>query len=73
MKCGTVTCDAARLYRIHWPGKTIELCKPCALRAANIADAMGFTLTVDPIDPETPLLCVVVILDDVDKPKGPPS
>jgi hypothetical protein len=45
-KCGTKGCDARALFVVFWPGQTIELCRPCALRALEIAKVMGFVLDV---------------------------
>lgn len=72
MKCGTRSCKLDALYRVHWPGQPICLCRACALRAAGIADAMSFTLTIEPIEPSTPILSVAVLIYD-DEPKDPPS
>jgi len=46
-KCGTVSCEAQPAVRVFWPGKTLDMCGPCAERARTIAGAMGFALTVD--------------------------
>jgi hypothetical protein len=74
VKCCQKSCDADAEYRVHWPGQPIDVCRPCALRATRIADAMGFTLSVDPLDPDGPLLTVVVVLaDEAPDDKEPPS
>lgn len=49
--CKTKTCTGHATTRVHWPGNTIELCDTCAVRAANVAGAMGFTLTTEPLLP----------------------
>jgi hypothetical protein len=29
-----------------WPGQTVLLCRPCAMRARQVADALGFELVI---------------------------
>lgn len=66
MKCGTATCTTDAAYRVLWPGKAIVMCRPCALRASRVSDAMGFDLTVDPLDPDGPPLSVASLVDGDD-------
>jgi hypothetical protein len=34
---------------VHWPGKTLNLCLECTLRAQKIADTLGFDLALTPL------------------------
>lgn len=47
--CGSTTCDGEAAVRVFWPGKALDMCIPCAERAAAIAKAMGFVLVVAPL------------------------
>lgn len=49
MKCATVGCEAEAVSRVYWPGQTRDMCAPCALRAAIIANNSGFALKIGPI------------------------
>lgn len=51
--CGTDTCEKTATTRVHWPGNTLDMCGTCALRAANVANAMGFNLTTEPLKERT--------------------
>lgn len=52
VKCGTKTCDKQAVGVVHWPGnQPLPMCHGCGLRATNIAQAMGFTLSVESLDP----------------------
>lgn len=46
IKCHSRTCDKAPTVVVYWPGQTCEMCAECAARALNVAQAMGFVLTV---------------------------
>ena len=48
-ECGTASCHAPPAVRVYWPGKTLDMCVPCAERAQHVAGAMSFTLTVEPL------------------------
>lgn len=45
MKCA----DEATVYA-NWPGQPLPFCLACAQRAEGIAQVMGFTLTVIPLE-----------------------
>ena len=49
MKCATHDCMDDAAIRAYWPGQTKDFCVPCAMRAVNVAEAMGFQLSVVPI------------------------
>jgi len=51
MKCATKSCNEETAIRVFWPGQTSDMCPACALRARNVASAMGFALTVAVIGP----------------------
>lgn len=55
VKCHTHTCSDAAAVRAYWPGQTCDFCAACAVRAAAIADAMGFKLDVSPLPTAAPL------------------
>lgn len=48
LPCGTANCDKAATCMVHWPGRSLPMCAPCALRAGNVATHMGFNLTTEP-------------------------
>ena len=53
-ECGTNSCQETASIRMFWPGKEpMPVCVPCADRAKNIAEAMGFYLHMEliPLDP----------------------
>lgn len=37
--------------RVHWPGRSLNMCVACTVRATNVATHMGFTLTCEPLVP----------------------
>lgn len=49
MKCGTTVCFAIATTKCWWPGKTTDVCTPCADRLREIAAVMGFELPVAPL------------------------
>jgi hypothetical protein len=48
-KCDTASCETDATTRVYWPGQGVDLCARCALRAANIAEAMGLQLAAEPL------------------------
>jgi hypothetical protein len=59
MKCACFkkdgsACGDDATARVHWPGRSIVMCAPHALQAWNIAEAMGFDLTFEPLPPAEP-------------------
>jgi hypothetical protein len=49
VKCGGASCENSAVVEVFWPGKTLPMCKPCALRAERAASTLGFALTVRPL------------------------
>ena len=50
-RCAQHGCEATATERFDWPGAGWCLaCSSCALRAVHVADAMGFPLTVEPLE-----------------------
>ena len=50
MKCDQVDCNDEATERFVWPGSGwSSACATHALRAVSIAEAMGFTLVVEPL------------------------
>jgi hypothetical protein len=50
--CETQTCAALfeeATATVYWPGQTVKMCGPCAQRAGNISEAMGFKVAIEPI------------------------
>ena len=54
MTCEQANCSREATSVIYWPGKTIICCDGCTERARRVADAMGFLLTVQPMEPCLP-------------------
>jgi hypothetical protein len=48
-KCRTFACDADASVTVFWPGQATPMCIRCALRASNIAFALGLQLTAEPL------------------------
>jgi len=46
MKCESVHCERDCCAQIHWPGRSLYVCRACADRARRVAVAMGFRLKV---------------------------
>ncbi len=52
MTCEQVGCDVDAVARMYWPGHPPTLlCFLHELKAVTLADAMGFYLHVEPLDP----------------------
>jgi len=43
-------CQREAIFWVHWPGKSLQMCADCAVRAQNIAHFMGFRLSINAID-----------------------
>jgi len=56
MTCGTKACDDEATVRVFWPGQTGDHCGTHALALANLAEHMGFALTLQAlfINPRPP-------------------
>lgn len=48
-KCASHGCAGTAVLEVAWPGKTVQMCGPCASRAYRVAEAMGFTLETRPM------------------------
>ena len=50
--CSTIGCDAAPAFKVYWPGRPRQhFCAACTARAECIAEAAGFLLVTEPLDP----------------------
>lgn len=56
VECGTVVCKKEATCFVDWPGQPIKMCATCAMRAANIASHLGFSLRVEVLR-ETGVAC----------------
>lgn len=52
-KCETNICTNEATERAFWPGrKPINVCQPCARKLNSAADVIGFSLTIEAIQPQ---------------------
>lgn len=45
-RCSTKNCGDRATVIAAWPGQTVVLCRPCAMRARQVADTLGFELVI---------------------------
>ncbi len=50
--CSTVQCNADAVGTVYWPGAELTMCAACIARAKEVAAAMGFVLSVEPLTKE---------------------
>jgi len=50
MKCGSRSCSEDAVARVYWPGQPLVMCRACGLRATGLANTLGFTLSVEPLE-----------------------
>ena len=50
MECGTSICKKEAIFRVFWPGQTMNFCSPCKERAMHIGEAMGFNVEFEFLD-----------------------
>jgi hypothetical protein len=64
MTCQSSRCPRADVVTCHWPGRSSRFCGSCALHAAQVASALGFTLHMSDFSaaaPNFPKFSAVVI------------
>lgn len=50
MKCNQHECENPVVFTVHWPGQTTRACAKHAAALVDVANVMGFKLTIDFID-----------------------
>jgi len=49
-QCESIDCAGTALFKVHWPGHPIKMCRTCADRAQFVSErGMGVTLEIEPL------------------------